>query len=164
MRNEKKRIVYQHPMGRFQVIETEGINAFGNICRIRVAVLTPKMDKSGMLTDADKYDQEIPKHKCNAKLSEEEVKTICELYQDDVTVMEIAKYIGRGLDVVRRVLDRTGLRPRVKKSRSWTDEERKKVYQMWKQQCSMKEIGEAVDRTWKAVAQELSNMRKRQAL
>lgn len=144
------------------MVETTGRNAFGGTYSIREAVLTPERDARGLLTDADKYDpdQQIKR----TPLSEEEKETICTLFQDDVSVMEIAKYIGRGEDIVRRILDQRGLRKRVPKGRAWTDEERKTIVRMWHQGHSMQAIGTAVDRTWKAVSQELSSMRKRQAL
>ncbi len=116
----------------------------------------------GLLSDADKYDPEQQIKR--TPLSEEEKETICTLYQDDVSVADIAGYIGRSVDMVRRVLDQKGLRKRVPKGRAWTDEERKTIVRMWHQGYSMQAIGDAVDRTWKAVSQEIHSMRKRQAL
>ena len=103
-------MIYRHPQGRFEVIETTGRNAFGSTYSIREAVLTPERDVRGLLTDADKYDPEQMNSKKRTPLSEEEKETICTLYQDDVSVAEIAGYIGRGEVMVRRVLDQRGLR------------------------------------------------------
>lgn len=157
------RVVYTHPQGRFEVIETTGRNAFGGTYSIREAVLTPERDARGMLTDADKFamNQQAVNR---TPLSEEEKETICRLFQDDVSVAEIAGYIGRGEVIVRRVLDKRGLRKIVATRRKWTDEERKTIVRLWKKGYSMKAIGDAIDRTWKAVAQELSSMRKRQEI
>lgn len=144
------------------MIETTGRNAFGGTYSIREAVLTPERAARGLLSDADKYDPEQQIKR--TPLSEEEKETICTLYQDDVSVADIAGYIGRSVDMVRRVLDQKGLRKRVPKGRAWTDEERKTIVRMWHQGYSMQAIGAAVDRTWKAVSQEIHSMRKRQAL
>ena len=144
------------------MIETVGVNFMGDTYSIREAVLTPKRDARGLLSDADKYDPEQQIKR--TPLSEEEKETICTLYQDDVSVAEIAGYIGRGEVIVRRVLDQRGLRKRVPRGRAWTDEERKTIVRMWHQGYSMQAIGAAVDRTWKAVSQEIHSMRKRQAL
>lgn len=107
--SEQASVIYRHPQGRFEVIETTGTNSFGGTYSIREAVLTPERDARGLLTDADKYDQNQQKVN-RTPLSEEEKETICTLYQDDVSVVEIAGYIGRGEAMVRRVLDQRGLR------------------------------------------------------
>lgn len=146
------------------MIETTGRNAFGGTYSIREAVLTPERDTRGLLTDGDKHDPDEMPAKKRTPLSEEEKETICTLYQDDVSVADIAEYIRRSEDMVRRVLDREGLRPRERKSRLWTDGERKTIVRMWHQGYSMQAIGTAVDRTQMAVSQELSSMRKRQEL
>lgn len=145
------------------MIETTGRNAFGGTYSIREAVLTPERDVRGLLTDADKYDPDQQKVN-RTPLSEEEKETICTLFQDDVSVAEIAGYIGRGEVIVRRVLDQKGLRKIAATRRQWTDEERKTIVKMWRQGYSMKAIGDEIGRTWKAVSQELCSMRKRQAI
>lgn len=108
-RSEQASVIYRHPQGRFEVIETTGRNVFGGTYSIREAVLTPERDMRGLLTDADKYDQNQQKVN-RTPLSEEEKETICTLFRDDVSVAEIAGYIGRGEVIVRRVLDQRGLR------------------------------------------------------
>lgn len=92
-----------------------GVNFMGDTYSIREAVLTPKRDVRGLLSDADKYDPEQQIKR--TPLSEEEKETICTLFQDDVSVAEIAGYIGRGEVMVRRVLDQRGLRKIVAKGR-----------------------------------------------
>lgn len=98
------------------MIETVGVNFMGDTYSIREAVLTPERDVRGLLTDADKYEQNQQKVN-RTPLSEEEKETICTLYQDDVSVAEIAGYIGRGEVMVRRVLDQRGLRKIATKGR-----------------------------------------------
>ena len=89
---------------------------FGGTYSIREAVLTPERDARGLLTDADKFDQN-QKTVNRTPLSEEGKDTICALYKDDVSVAEIAGYIGRGEVMVRRVLDQRGLRKIATKGR-----------------------------------------------
>lgn len=98
------------------MIETTGRNAFGGTYSIREAVLTPERDARGLLTDADKHDQN-QKTVNRTPLSEEEKETIYTLFQDDVSVAEIAGYIRRSVDMVRRVLDQKGLRKIAAKGR-----------------------------------------------
>ncbi len=99
------------------MIETTGRNVFGGTYSIREAVLTPERDARGLLTDADKYDPDEMPAKKRTPLSEEEKETICTLYQDDVSVADIAEYIRRSVDMVRRVLDQRGLRKIAAKGR-----------------------------------------------
>lgn len=47
----RERIVYRHPKGRFEVVETIGTNMMGNTYRFREAVLTPEKDERGLLTN-----------------------------------------------------------------------------------------------------------------
>lgn len=51
---EKKRVVYRHPLGRYEVTETTGVNIMGDTYHIREAELTPEWDTRGLLTNADK--------------------------------------------------------------------------------------------------------------
>ena len=57
-RSEQASVIYRHPQGRFEVIETTGRNVFGGTYSIREAVLTPERDARGLLTDADKPERE----------------------------------------------------------------------------------------------------------
>ena len=99
------------------MIETTGRNAFGDTYSIRESVLTPERDARGLLTDADKHDPDEMPAKKRTPLSEEEKETICTLYQDNVSVADIAEYIRRSVDMVRRVLDQRGLRKIAAKGR-----------------------------------------------
>ena len=51
---ETKRVVYRHPLGRYEVTETTGVNIMGDTYHIREAELTPEWDTRGLLTNADK--------------------------------------------------------------------------------------------------------------
>lgn len=49
-----KQVVYRHPLGRYEVTETTGVNIMGDTYHIREAELTPERDVRGLLTNADK--------------------------------------------------------------------------------------------------------------
>ena len=57
-RSEQASVIYRHPKGRFEVIETVGVNFMGDTYSIREAVLTPERDARRLLTDADKPERE----------------------------------------------------------------------------------------------------------
>lgn len=50
--NEKKRVVYRHPKGRFEVVEVSGRNMMGQAYRYREAHLTPARDSRGFVPRA----------------------------------------------------------------------------------------------------------------
>ena len=59
LRTAEKRqaVIYRHPRGRFEIVETSWVNADGSSVRIRETVMTPQRDKRGLcsnlLTDAE---------------------------------------------------------------------------------------------------------------
>lgn len=76
----------------------------------------------------------------------------------------IAGRMGRGPDAVRKVLIKHGLRKPFEYTNRWTDEERRTVARMYLQGASNAEIGQAVGRTSRAVAQALTMLRKQQVI
>ena len=54
---KKQAVIYRHPRGRFEIVETSWVNADGSSVRIRESVMTPQLDKRGLcsnlLTDAE---------------------------------------------------------------------------------------------------------------
>lgn len=137
---------------------------FGDTYRIREAVLTPERDARGLLHEEDLIDAGWHKSKSGEPISDEEKVRICRMYQGGATMQDIAARMGRGPDAVRKVLIKHGLRKPFEYTNRWTDEERRTVVRMYLQGASNKEIGQAVGRTRKAVAQALTVLRKQQVI
>ena len=157
-------MIYRHPLGRFEVVETTGRNMFGEPYCIREAVLTPARDARGMLHEQDLIDAGWHKGKTYEKISDEEKARMCRLYRDGVTMQDIAGRMGRGPDAVRKVLTANGLRKPYESANRWTDEQRRTVARMYLQGAGNAEIGQAVGRTSRAVAQALTMLRKQQVI
>lgn len=105
-------MIYRHPLGRFEVVETTGRNMFGDTYRMphdlheltREAVLTPERDVRGLLHEEDLIDAGWHKSKSGEPISDDEKARICRMYQDGATMQDIAARMGRGPDAVRKVL------------------------------------------------------------
>lgn len=157
-------MIYRHPLGRFEVVETIGRNMFGDTYRICEAVLTPERDARGLLHEEDLIDAGWHNYKSHEPISDEEQARMCRLYRDGVTMQDIAGRMGRGPDAVRKVLTANGLRKPYESANRWTDEQRRTVVRMYLQGASNAEIGQAVGRTRKAVAQALTALRRQQVI
>ena len=157
-------MIYRHPLGRFEVVETTGRNMFGDTYRIREAVLTPERDARGLLHEEDLIDAGWHNYKSREPLSDEDKARICRMYQGGATMQDIAARMGRGPDAVRKVLIKHGLRKPFEYTNRWTDEERRTVVRMYLQGASYDAICEAVGRTRNAVAQEMAALRRQQVI
>lgn len=155
-------MIYRHPLGRFEVVETMGRNMFGDTYRIREAVLTPERDARGLLHEEDLIDAGWHNYKSREPLSDEDKARICRMYQGGAKMQHIATSMGRSVETVRKVLLAAGLCEPYKQR--WTDEERRTVVRMYLQGANYDAICEAVGRTRKAVAQALTVLRKQQVI
>ena len=45
---KKQAVIYRHPRGRFEIVETSWVNADGSSVRIRETVMTPQHDERGI--------------------------------------------------------------------------------------------------------------------
>ena len=132
----REKIVYRHPKGRFEVVERSGKDIFGNLYRIREARLTPEKDERGLLTNAAlpvpvlrdrpaEPQRDKPKTTRGGwrkKLTDEEKTWIRRLFENGMSMKQIAREISRSDTVVRDYLtDEAKLRtPRG--WRAWTDD------------------------------------------
>ena len=155
-------MIYRHPLGRFEVVETTGRNMFGDTYSIREALLTPERDVRGLLHEEDLIDAGWHNYKSREPLSDDEKARICRMYQGGAKMQHIATWMGRSVETVRNALVAAGLCEPYKQR--WTDEERRTVVRMYLQGASNKEIGQVVGRTWMAVAQALTALRRQQVI
>lgn len=161
----RERIVYRHPKGRFEVIERSGKDIFGNLYRIREARLTPEKDERGLLTNAAlpvpvlrdrpaEPQRDKPKTTRGGwrkKLTDEEKTWIRRLFENGMSMKQIARKISRSDTVVRDYLtDEAKLRtPRGR--RAWTDEEREEARRLYASGMTLHQVGEVMGRTFSAV-------------
>lgn len=155
-------MIYRHPLGRFEVVETTGRNMFGDTYSIREALLTPERDARGLLHEEDLIDAGWHNYKSREPISDDEKARICRMYQGGAKMQHIATWMGRSVETVRNALVAARILEPYKQR--WTDEERRTVVRMYLQGASYDAICEAVGRTRKAVAQALTVLRKQQVI
>lgn len=148
-------VVWRHPKGRFDVVETSGINMMGDHYTYREAVLTPRRDARGMASEIGLPDagrglvtEALPKRR--AHLTEEERARILQLARDGRTATEIARETGRSVTTVNKVTRGQGVRVR-QTVRGWTQEEIDTVRRLRDAGRKTFEISAAVGRTAQAV-------------
>lgn len=113
--NAEQRIVYRHPRGRFNVIETYGKSPFGTPFSVREAVLTPESDERGLfhgvnLSAGNHHDPAPDVAKAVAKssprkkpvdfLSERERIMIMDMHEIGWSVPKIASSLHKTASVV----------------------------------------------------------------
>ena len=160
---ETKRVVYRHPLGRYEVIETTGVNIMGDTYHIREAELTPEWDARGLLTNADK--RAVGNYATrNDPITEDEKKKICKMYASGRTVAQVAGEFCRSYDAINNVLKEKNIRQSEKKGRKWTTTERQTVAMMYMEHHDVADIAAAVGRSMSAVSNVLATMRRREEI
>lgn len=156
------RIIYRHPKGRFDVIESRGRNIFGEEYRVREAVATPRRDKRGLLHTADADAPEIQPVPQGMKAHQQRVMTERDFEEIKMlftrgkkSIRAIAEETGFSCSCVRDKLTRAGVR-KPKFHRLWTDEEIALAKQLRAQGWTLAQIGERIGRSEFAVAQAIS--------
>ena len=162
--NESKKVVYRHPKGRFEVVEVSGRNMMGQAYRYREAHLTPARDSRGFLprakatfTPATKTGEPplVPKTNrrggSRTRLSEEEKRTICMLWNDGATMNDIAKQIRRTNTAVRKYLTLDAQLRTPSKMRGWTEQERAEARRLFRLGYTQSEIAQMLGRSIAAV-------------
>ena len=153
-----EKVIYRHPKGRFDVIETTGVGMLGIEYRVREAVLTPERDQRGMLHDSDRLPRPIHELHTAAEveikkttpMTDEEKKRIRALFRKGYSVPKIEQATGRSETAIRKYLIRAGLMQKAE-VRLYTQEELKLMRKLWAQGWSAREIGERIGRTKEAV-------------
>lgn len=160
---EKRRVVYRHPLGRYEVTETTGVNIMGDTYHIREAELTPERDARGLLTNADK--RAVGNYATrNDPITEDEKKKICKMYVSGRTVVQVAGEFCRSYDAINNVLKEKDIRQSEKKGRKWTTTERQTVALMYMEHHDVADIAAAVGRSMSAVSNVLATMRRREEI
>lgn len=155
---ETKRVVYRHPLGRYEVTETTGVNIMGDTYHIREAELTPEWDARGLLNDADKIAPPIlaipedpPQKRTRKVIGKEERKRICAMWRQGFTAREIAIKCDRADSTILGLLNDEGLRePKMRKP--WEESDTAEAVRLWNDGWSMTRIAEKMGRKKSTVA------------
>ena len=97
----QSQVIWRHPRGRFDVVETCGISPLGTPYRIREAVLTPERDARGILHKEKPPEPEFTVRKSTARrhsyrrIGRKEAVMIADMYQAGYSCNRIARELGR---------------------------------------------------------------------
>ena len=105
---KKQAVIYRHPSGRFEIVETSWVNADGSSVRIRETVMTPQHDERGILSSADlqvKIAQQAPdpkEHKTSFKRIEGATRDrLIEMFDKGCPLSQIAETLGYSVSGIR---------------------------------------------------------------
>ena len=169
---EKKRIVYRHPLERYEVVETTGVNQMGEPYRFREAVLTPGRDARGRLTDADKVAPAWHKEKAKAlpdapkekrlrkPFTEDEKQRVRTMYRQGFSIQEIATDLNRNHSTIYTYLVKNGLHGNMERE-EWTDQHDKIALALWNQGYSLRRIAEQMGKAKSTVGLHLRRIGKK---
>lgn len=108
----ESRVIWRHPRGRFDVVETIGTSVLGTPYRIREAVFTPERDDRGIThkeepprPDRSNWKSTARKHSYT-RIGPEEAVMVADMYQSGYSFNRIAQALGRShtsiADFIRR--------------------------------------------------------------
>lgn len=133
---KKKAVIYRHPRGRFEIVETSWVNADGSSVRIRETVMTPQHDERGILSSADlqvKIAQQAPdpkEHKTSFKRIEGATRDrLIEMFDKGCPLSQIAETLGYSVSGIRYFVKSNNLtREKPPRRKSVNQIARKRVY------------------------------------
>lgn len=146
----KARVVWRHPLGRFDVIETYHRAMDGSTYMVRTCKLTPQRDARGRCSEVD-FIEPIkpvePEEKRKHIVTPEDVTRWKALHNDGLTFREIAKQTGFSEVTVsvqvRGVNYATGRKDRAR----WTEEENKQMLRLYRERLTTREIAKVMGRS-----------------
>lgn len=163
--SEKQRIVYRHPLGRYEVIEVTGVNIMGDTYRIREAELTPERDVRGLVTNADKVvpaiirsmpEEPVQKRRFQ-KINADEAKRIERLWRQGFSIRQIANELLRSDNTINDFLKRNGMR-KPKDRALWTEKDTLHAKKLLAQGMTFRQIAVEMGRSMGTV---YDNLRKK---
>ncbi len=147
---KSRRTVFEHPAGRFEVIEISGVNLMGDPFSYHEAVFTPKRDKRGVAHMTEEEEQQNAGFHCeNKRMDERERERIRAMCREGMRTAVIAAETGYSTQTVRNIT--RDLR-NAKVVRKWTPDEKRRVMYMWRAGIGYAAIGKELGRNPWSVA------------
>lgn len=104
---QKSRIVFRHPFGRFDVVETSGTGPLGAPFCVRTAVWTPERDTRGVIdgTLAEPLERKKdtfrpPVLSPRDRMSQKEIVMALDMYDFGYRIPKIARCLGKNVKAV----------------------------------------------------------------
>ena len=157
-----ERVVYRHPMGRFEVVEREYRALGGNTYTVRETVLTPEKDARGFASDYEPVEQKVMPAVGKVRAARPQVTPDerCEwvlMHRNGAELRDIADAFGRNAVTVRSHLRRAGEIAPVRNY--WKREEARRALALWRQGMSFKRIAAELGKTPMSVMKKIERMK-----
>ena len=157
-----ERVVYRHPMGRFEVVEREYRALGGNTYTVRETVLTPEKDARGFASDYEPVEQKVMPavgkvRAARPYVTPDERREWVLMHRNGAELRDIADAFGRNAVTVRSHLRRAGEIAPVRNY--WKREEARRALALWRQGMSFKRIAAELGKTPMSVMKKIERMK-----
>lgn len=157
-----ERVVYRHPMGRFEVVEREYRALGGNTYTVRETVLTPEKDARGFASDYEPVEQKVMPavgkvRAARPQVMPDERREWVLMHRNGAELRDIADAFGRNAVTVRSHLRRAGEIAPVRNY--WKREEARRALALWRQGMSFKRIAAELGKTPMSVMKKIERMK-----
>lgn len=125
----ESRVIWRHPRGRFDVVETCGTSPLGPPYRIREAVLTPERDERGIAHKEEPHKPDRSTWKSTARkhsytrIGPREAEMIADMYQNGCNYSRIARELGRDHTSISAFIRRNNIKSRPRNGSSENGEQ-----------------------------------------
>ena len=111
-----EKVIYRHPMGRFEVVEREYRALGGSTYKVREAILTPAKDARGFASEFEPVERKVlptvgKVRAARPQVTPDERREWVLMYRNGAELRDIADAFGRNVDTVRSHLRRAGETP-----------------------------------------------------
>lgn len=157
-----ERVVYRHPMGRFEVVGREYRALGGNTYTVRETVLTPEKDVRGFASDYEPAEQKVMPavgkvRAARPQVTPDERREWVLMHRNGAELRDIAGAFGRNVDTVRSHLRRAG---EIAPERNyWKCGEARRALALWRQGMSFKRIAAELGKTPMSVMKKIERMK-----
>lgn len=157
-----ERVVYRHPMGRFEVVEREYRALGGNTYTVRETVLTHEKDARGFASDYEPVEQEVMPavgkvRAARPQVTPDERREWVLMHRNGAELRDIADAFGRNAVTVRSHLRRAGEIAPVRNY--WKREKARRALALWRQGMSFKRIAAELGKTPMSVMKKIERMK-----
>lgn len=157
-----EKVIYRHPMGRFEVVEREYRALGGSTYKVREAILTPAKDARGFASEFEPVERKVMPtvgkvRAARPQVTPDERREWVLMYRNGAELRDIADAFGRNVDTVRSHLRRAGEIAPVRNY--WKCGEARRALALWRQGMSFKRIAAELGKTPMSVMKKIERMK-----
>lgn len=157
-----EKVIYRHPMGRFEVVERDYRALDGSTYTVREAILTPAKDARGFASEFEPVERKVMPtvgkvRAARPQVTPDERREWVLMHRNGAELRDIADAFGCNVDTVRSHLRRAGEIAPVRNY--WKREEARRALALWRQGMSFKRIAAELGKTPMSVMKKIERMK-----